>query len=59
MAGNERHYRINGGITAPHQRVGDGHGGQRGIVSLEDAMRRASEAKLDLVEVAPEAKPPV
>jgi len=59
MAGNERHYRINGGITAPNLRLVDGQGGQLGIVSLEDAMRRASEAKLDLVEVAPEAKPPV
>lgn len=30
-----------------------------GVVPLPDALRRAEEAELDLVEVAPEAKPPV
>lgn len=30
-----------------------------GIVSLDDALRIAEEAELDLVEVAPEAEPPV
>lgn len=34
-------------------------GEQIGIVGIEDALRLAMEADLDLVEVAPEAKPPV
>lgn len=34
-------------------------GSQVGIVPIEDALRRAEQAGLDLVEVAPEAKPPV
>lgn len=59
MAGNERHYRVNREITAPSLRLVDGKGGQLGIVPLDEALRRASEEKLDLVEVAPEAKPPV
>lgn len=35
------------------------NGEQVGIVRVEDALRLASEAELDLVEVAPMAKPPV
>lgn len=34
-------------------------GGQIGIVSLEEARTRASELGLDLVEVAPDSRPPV
>jgi len=30
-----------------------------GVVSLEDALGQAAEAGLDLVEVAPQARPPV
>ncbi len=40
-------------------RLIDAEGGQVGIVPIEDALRRAKESLLDLVEVAPEAKPPV
>lgn len=35
------------------------NGAQLGIVPLEEALRRAEEAHLDLVEVAPQATPPV
>ncbi|WP_369431764.1 translation initiation factor IF-3 [Quadrisphaera setariae] len=35
------------------------NGEQVGIVRVEDALRLAQEADLDLVEVAPQAKPPV
>ena len=35
------------------------NGEQVGIVRVEDALRLAQEADLDLVEVAPDAKPPV
>ncbi len=34
-------------------------GGQLGIMSVRDAMRMAEEAGLDLVKIAPAAKPPV
>jgi translation initiation factor IF-3 len=34
-------------------------GAQIGIVSTQDALRRAEEQDLDLVEVAPQANPPV
>lgn len=59
MAVNERHYRINGEITVPRVRLVDGTGGQLGVVTREDAISKAKDAGLDLVEVAPEADPPV
>ncbi len=40
-------------------RLIDGDGSQAGIVPIEDALRRAQEQGLDLVEVAPGASPPV
>ncbi len=40
-------------------RLIDSEGTQVGIVPIEEAMKKAEEAGLDLVEVAPEARPPV
>jgi translation initiation factor IF-3 len=40
-------------------RVVDQDGVQLGIMATEDALRHAEEQGLDLVEVAPDAKPPV
>ena len=40
-------------------RLIDADGSQVGIVPVEDALRRAREQELDLVEVAPTARPPV
>ncbi len=37
----------------------DENGDQAGVVSTKDALQRAQEAGLDLVEVAPTARPPV
>lgn len=37
----------------------DAQGEQRGVVDIDDARRLADEAALDLVEVAPDASPPV
>jgi translation initiation factor IF-3 len=37
----------------------DSAGEQVGIVSLQEALQRAEDAELDLVEIAPQAKPPV
>jgi len=51
--------RINGEIDAPQVRLIGVDGGQLGIVSLREAMLKAEEAELDLVEIAPQARPPV
>lgn len=37
----------------------DGEGEKRGVVSIDDALQAAEEAGLDLVEVSPNADPPV
>lgn len=55
----EETHRINRRIRAPQVRLIDTDGTQIGIVPIEEALRRAEEAQLDLVEVAPQAKPPV
>ncbi|MGO1192974.1 MAG: translation initiation factor IF-3 [Nesterenkonia sp.] len=51
--------RINNRIRVPEVRLVGPQGEQVGIVRIEDALRLAGEADLDLVEVAPQAKPPV
>lgn len=51
--------RINEEIRAKEVRLTSASGEQLGIVTLRDAMRLAGEQQLDLVEVAPMAKPPV
>ena len=52
-------YRRNRQIRIPEVRLIDEKGEQVGIVSIEDARRRAEDAGLDLVEVSPQARPPV
>jgi len=51
--------RINDRIRVPEVRLVGPSGEQVGIVSINDALRLAQEADLDLVEVAPTARPPV
>ncbi|MDZ7662847.1 translation initiation factor IF-3 [Thiohalophilus sp.] len=51
--------RINDDITAPELRVIDSEGEQAGVMSLEDALKKAEELEMDLVEVSPDADPPV
>lgn len=51
--------RINDRIRVPEVRLVGPNGEQVGIVRVEDALRLAQEADLDLVEVAATAKPPV
>ena len=51
--------RINDRIRVPEVRLVGPAGEQVGIVRIEDALRLAAESDLDLVEVAPQAKPPV
>ncbi len=51
--------RINERIRVAEVRLVGPNGEQVGIVRVEDALRLAAEADLDLVEVAPDARPPV
>jgi translation initiation factor IF-3 len=51
--------RINDRIRVPEVRLVGSAGEQIGIVSIGDAIRRAEDEDLDLVEVAPTARPPV
>jgi translation initiation factor IF-3 len=51
--------RINDRIRVPEIRLVGAAGEQIGIVSVTEALRMAQEQDLDLVEVAPEARPPV
>lgn len=51
--------RINERIRVPEVRLVGPAGEQIGILRIEDALRLALEADLDLVEVAPDSKPPV
>jgi len=54
-----RESRVNHEIRAREVRVIDANGEQIGIMSVRDALRLATERQLDLVEVAPNANPPV
>ncbi len=51
--------RINERIRVPKVRLIGAEGEQLGIVEIAEAMKRAQDAELDLVEVAPGSKPPV
>ncbi len=51
--------RINERIRVPEVRLVGADGEQVGVVQIEEALKRAQAEDLDLVEVAPEAKPPV
>ncbi len=52
-------YRKNNRIRVPEVRLIDENEEQVGIVDTNDARRRAKEVGLDLVEVSPQARPPV
>jgi translation initiation factor IF-3 len=51
--------RINERIRVPEVRLIDETGAQLGVMPTNEALRHAQDKDLDLVEVAPEAKPPV
>jgi translation initiation factor IF-3 len=51
--------RVNEEITSPRVRLVDERGEMIGVVTRHDALTRAMEAGLDLVEVAANADPPV
>jgi translation initiation factor IF-3 len=54
-----RDLRINGMIRVREVRLIDDEGNQLGIVPTLDAVRMAQDKGMDLVEIAPQASPPV
>ncbi|MGI9516714.1 MAG: translation initiation factor IF-3 [Pirellulaceae bacterium] len=52
-------YRTNEQIRITPVRVIDAEGNQLGVIPTKEALEKAKEAELDLVEVAPDASPPV
>ncbi len=55
----QRKHKINDEISAPELRVVDAQGGALGVLPRREALRIALERELDLVEIAPQANPPV
>src|SRR3989344_772318 len=51
--------RMNEGIRAKEMRVIGPEGENYGVISLRDALAKAQELKLDLIEISPNANPPV
>ncbi len=51
--------RINEGIETPNILLIDATGHNVGVVAIADALSRAAEAGLDLVEISPNSEPPV
>ncbi|NJD23329.1 MAG: translation initiation factor IF-3 [Melioribacter sp.] len=52
-------YRVNQEIRIPEVRLIGPNGEVLGVVSSKEALRKAEEAQMDLVEIAPQATPPV
>ena len=50
---------MNRDIRAPEVRVVGADGEQVGVMAIEEALQKASEQHMDLVEVSPNAQPPV
>lgn len=59
MNANHKYYRINYQIQSQTIRLLDEKSAQIGIVSKLEALQKAKELGLDVVEIAPNAKPPV
>ncbi len=59
MPRKDRGPRTNSNITAPEVRLVDAEGEMQGIVTLAKAQEMADESGLDLVEMSPNAEPPV
>ncbi|HET7774745.1 MAG TPA: translation initiation factor IF-3 [Azospira sp.] len=59
MAAQQKAHRVNEEITVPEVRLIGEEGEQIGVVTIRAALQMAEEAGVDLVEIAPLAKPPV
>jgi translation initiation factor IF-3 len=53
------HVRINHQIKAAELRVIDSSGANLGVISLSEALGKAQEQELDLIEISPNAVPPI
>lgn len=56
---NKNRYRLNNQITAREVRLLDELGKQIGILGISEALTMSQDQNLDLVEIAPQASPPV
>jgi translation initiation factor IF-3 len=54
-----KRFRVNHFIRTPEVRLVDSDGTMIGVVKITDALLRASAKKLDLIEISPQANPPV
>lgn len=52
-------YRYNAAIRVPEVRVLDRDGNNLGVMTTNEALRRAEEQEMDMVEINPKADPPV
>lgn len=59
MVDIQKYTRVNERITAPEVRVIGPNAEQLGVVAIQRALELAREHSLDLIEIAPSAKPPV
>lgn len=59
LISNDKSVRLNAEIRAPKIRLIDADGKQVGVVPIREALQAAEEAELDLVEISPNAEPPV
>ncbi|MDA9583136.1 translation initiation factor IF-3, partial [Porticoccaceae bacterium] len=59
MKKDSKRARLNDDITAAEVRLVASDGSQVGVVSLEVALETAQKETLDLVEISPDAEPPV
>jgi translation initiation factor IF-3 len=55
----DKRHRVNDDITAPEVRLIGTEGEQIGVMTLRSALEAAEQAELDLVEISPNAEPPV
>lgn len=51
--------RINNQIKAPEVRVISNEGDNLGVLSVKEALAKAESLGLDLIEISPNAKPPI
>lgn len=54
-----KYYRLNHNIPSQSMLVIDNEGNKLGVITKEEALKKAVDLGLDLVEIAPQAKPPV
>lgn len=59
MSTQHKYYKLNYQITSPRLRLLDEEGKQVGVVTKIEALQKAKELNIDVVEIAPNADPPV